>query len=119
MKLKPCPDSPNCVSSQSRSDSQRINPLPYKTAPRHALARIKNLISAMPGAKLVREEENYLHFEFTTRIMKFVDDVEIALDKTEKQIHLRSASRVGYWDLGTNRRRLEKIRKKFLDSFSD
>ena len=33
----------------------------------------------------------------------------------EKIIHVRSASRTGYSDLGVNRRRIEELRKAFLD----
>ena len=34
-------------------------------------------------------------------------------DDNAKTIHFRSASRIGYSDLGVNRRRMEEIRKAF------
>ena len=48
--------------------------------------------------------------EFKSRFMGYVDDVEFLYDELENISHVRSASRVGYTDLGANRRRVEKIR---------
>jgi uncharacterized protein (DUF1499 family) len=45
--------------------------------------------------------------------MGYTDDVEWLV--TEGELHFRSASRVGYWDLGVNRRRLTKLSKQYLD----
>ena len=56
----------------------------------------------------------YLHVEFTTALLRFVDDVEFLLDPDKKLIHYRSASRIGRSDLGTNRRRMEMIRRAFV-----
>jgi uncharacterized protein (DUF1499 family) len=66
----------------------------------------------MERTALVRETPDYLHVEFRT-FLGFVDDGEFYIDETQKIIHLRSASRVGYWDLGANRRRMESIRTEF------
>lgn len=113
MKLKQCPDSPNCVSSQSTSASHKINPLPYSSSPEEATQQIKKIILALSGTKLIEEKDQYLHFEFRSLVFRFIDDVEIVIDDSEKVIHLRSASRVGYSDFGANRRRIEKIKNKF------
>ncbi len=115
MKLKPCPGTPNCVSSQSLSAEHKIEPIPFKTSGTDAIDRIKSTILAMSNTRLIKEEGNYLHIEFKTQFLKYIDDVEIVVDETEKLIHIRSASRDGYWDLGANRRRVNKIREKFLD----
>jgi uncharacterized protein (DUF1499 family) len=48
--------------------------------------------------------------------LRFVDDVEFLLVPAERVIHVRSASRVGYSDLGTNRKRVEALRAKFEGS---
>lgn len=114
MKLKPCPDSPNCVSSQSDSASHHITPLPYQSSATEAMVQIKKIILALPNSKLIQQNDHYLHVEFKTRVLKFIDDVEIVIDDSEKVIHLRSASRSGYWDLGVNRKRIINIQKKFL-----
>lgn len=114
MKLKPCPNSPNCVSSQSDSNSHKISPLSYQSSAKEALEKIKKTILAFPNSHLFKENDQYLHIVFKTRFLKFVDDVEILVDASEKVIHLRSASRTGYWDFGTNRRRIKQIKKKFI-----
>jgi uncharacterized protein (DUF1499 family) len=64
-------------------------------------------------ATFVKETESYWHVEFRSRIFRFVDDVEFLFDRDSKVIHVRSASRVGYSDLGVNRARVEKIRMMF------
>ncbi len=114
MKLKKCPNSPNCVSSQSDSSSHKILPLPYKSSAKEALQQIKKTTLSLPRTKLIEEKDKYLHIEFTTLFFRFVDDVEIIIDDSEKVIHLRSASRVGHSDFGANRRRTEEIKNKFL-----
>jgi len=55
----------------------------------------------------------YLHVEFRSTLFRFVDDVEFVIDEPQGLIHIRSASRVGYSDLGANRKRMEKIRLAF------
>ncbi len=114
MKLKQCPSSPNCVSSQSESESHHIEPLPYKSSGDEAMQKIKETILAMPRTNLVEEKDHYLHVEFKSSVLRFIDDVEIIIDDSEKLIHLRSASRVGHSDFGANRRRIDEIKKNFL-----
>ncbi len=112
-KLKECPQSPNCVSSQSTDDLHRIEPLRYSGTSKEAMASLVVLLNSMKRAKIVIQTENYLHIEFTSALCQFVDDVEFVIDAQEKVIHVRSASRVGYSDLGANRKRVEKIREVF------
>ena len=71
------------------------------------------------GASLEQNERPYLHATFTTRVMRFVDDVEFRMVLEQELIHVRSASRVGYSDLGTNRRRVERLRNAFDSAMSD
>jgi uncharacterized protein (DUF1499 family) len=77
------------------------------------MKKIRQIIKSMPRARLVSEATDYLRAEFTTLIFRFVDDVEFLWDENEKVLHFRSASRSGYYDLGVNRRRMEKMRKEF------
>lgn len=114
-KLAPCPNTPNCVSSQAPdSDEQhKIAPLTYSSNPAEAMATLKSLIQGMERTNIVNETENYLYAEFTSALMGFVDDVEFYLDPSANVIHVRSASRLGQSDLGVNRKRVEEIRAKF------
>jgi uncharacterized protein (DUF1499 family) len=110
-RLTPCPDRPNCVSSQSADNTHAIAPLTYESAAGNAIDDLKMDVGSMRGASIVEESPNYLHVVFRSDLFRFVDDVEFALDDVAKLIHVRSASRIGYYDFGTNRRRVEKIRK--------
>ncbi len=108
--LAPCPSSPNCVSTHVLDQEHGIAPYRYQKSPESARAALKTILSLLPRAKLVEETETYLHYEFTSLVLRFVDDVEFVFDDTTKTIHFRSASRSGYSDLGVNRRRMEGIR---------
>jgi uncharacterized protein (DUF1499 family) len=112
-KFIPCPDSPNCVCSQYPDQSHEIEPLIYKGSPEEASTRLLVVIQGMKRAKVVTAEVRYLHVEFTSAVFHFVDDTEFFIDDTQKAIHLRSAARLGYYDFGVNRKRLETIRQKF------
>ncbi len=109
--LAPCPDRPNCVSSQSADKAHAIAPLTFKSTAGNAIADLKRIVGSMKKASIIQESLTYLHVEFESALFRFVDDVEFDLDDATKLIHIRSASRIGYSDLGVNRRRVEKIRK--------
>ncbi|MGR9105388.1 MAG: DUF1499 domain-containing protein [Gammaproteobacteria bacterium] len=108
--LPPCPDSPNCVSSQALDDNHFVEPLHFTGSGRTALQILTETIRNLPDTRILESGETRLHAEFRTRWLKFTDDFEAILDEQHAVIHIRSASRVGYWDLGTNRRRIETIR---------
>ena len=109
-QLPPCPSSPNCVSTQAQDAGHAIAPIRYRKSRAEAKEALKEVIRSLPRTKLVEEEESYLHFEFTSLLLRFVDDVEFDFDDEAKTIHFRSASRTGYGDLGVNRTRMEQVR---------
>ena len=111
--LAPCPDSPNCVSSQASDDAHCIAPLAYTGEATVAMARLAEVIARQPGATLVAQRADYIHATFQTPMMGFVDDAEFAADPAQQAIELRSASRLGRSDLGVNRKRIEAIRAAF------
>lgn len=110
--LSPCPSSPNCVSTQAPTSDERhaIAPYRYRTSRADAKEVLKAAIAHLSRARLVREDEAYLHYEFSSLLLRFVDDVEFLFVEETKTIHFRSASRTGYGDFGVNRRRMEEIR---------
>jgi len=112
-RLAPCPNSPNCVSTQSADEKHRIDPIAYTTSTEEARKRLEKIVRAMPRTKVVRLEEDYMHLECRSKLFRFVDDVEFWFDDANKVIHCRSASRKGYSDLGVNRKRVEQIREQF------
>ena len=114
-KLSECPDSPNCVSSQTQMKGHTIEPLSYKGSLSDAKQALLSVISSLPRTKIILDNDRYIHVTFTSHLMRFVDDVEFLFDDTNKQIHVRSASRVGYSDMGVNRKRVENLRKLLND----
>lgn len=110
MRLAPCPSSSNCISTQARDESHAVTPFRYRKSRAEAKEALKDVIRSLPRTKLVEEDESYLHYEFTSLLLRFVDDVEFFFDDETKTIHFRSASRTGYDDFGVNRRRMEEIR---------
>jgi uncharacterized protein (DUF1499 family) len=110
-KLAPCPSSPNCVSTQAEDADHRMEPIALTGTASEALARLKQALSALPRTVIVTETEDYLHAECTSLLFRFVDDVEFWIDVPNRLIHFRSASRVGRYDFGVNRARMEAIRR--------
>lgn len=116
-RLKPPSTTENSVSSQAAlypDHPQRgyadIAPLPLKGDGPATMARIKAIVEGMEGAKVVKSEPGYLYAQFTTKLMKYVDDVEFWFDPAANAIQVRSASRVGRGDMGVNRKRIEAVR---------
>lgn len=110
--LRPCPSSPNCVSTRATDEGHAIEPFRYTKPRAEAKEVLKAALATMPRTKLVEEDESYLHYEVTSLLLRFVDDVEFVLADDTKTIHFRSASRVGYSDLGVNRQRMEQLRTR-------
>lgn len=111
--LSPCPPTRNCVSSQANDAARHVEPIAFEGAAPAALARLKDALAALPRARIVREEGLRLYVECTSRVLRFVDDVELLVDPAASVIHVRSASRGGRYDFGVNRRRVEAIRRAF------
>jgi uncharacterized protein (DUF1499 family) len=110
--LAPCPSSPNCVSTQAKGGYHAIPPIPFSGSREGILEQLKAVLQKMKRSRIVSVSQDYLHAEFRT-FLGFVDDVEFYINQEQQLIHMRSASRMGYWDLGVNRRRLEAIRVEF------
>ena len=107
--LKAMPSSPNAVSSQA-TDAHQIEPLAYKGAQEQAMKALKAIIEGAPNTRIVETKPDYLYVEYASLLLGFVDDVEFYFPPNAKIIHVRSASRLGYSDLGVNRKRIEAIR---------
>ena len=111
-ELAPCPASPNCVSSlTAASDKQHaIAPFVLALPADEAWPKIRDAVASSARTVIVSEADGYLHAEATSRIFRFVDDLELRLDSSAQRVNVRSASRTGYGDLGVNRKRVEALR---------
>ena len=112
-KLAPCPNSPNCVSTQSQDPRHQIEPIPYTMSPAEAKAALMQIIRPMERSKIITDDPTYVHAEFRTKGIGYVDDVELYLDQEAQVIHFRSSARLPYFDWGVNRKRMEEIRAAF------
>ncbi len=109
-KLRPCSGTPNCVCSESTNPFQKVEPLAFKGTPEQAWTALKFVITAEGGTIHV-EEKDYLWSTFTVPVFGFIDDVEFRLSAIDGVIHVRSASRLGFSDLGVNSGRIEQLRR--------
>ena len=122
-KLKPPANTPNSVSSQAdlwpdapRKDEARIAPLTVQGDGKATIGKIAAVIEDLPGSHIALRRDDYLYAQFTTPLMRFVDDVEFWFDPAAGVVQVRSASRVGQKDFGVNRARIENIRARLANS---
>ena len=108
-RLAPCKRSPNCVSSQAEpTDGEHyIAPIAF----RGPAAELRRAVESMERATVIKAERNYLYAEYRSRLMRYVDDVELYYDEKQGLVHVRSASRLGRRDFGVNRSRVEALRR--------
>ena len=111
--FKACRKKPNCVSSQSKNPKHQIQPILFVGSIKNAKKNLKNVIDSTGNSNFITITNKYWHIEFTSYWFGFVDDVEVLFYESEPRIDIRSASRVGYWDFGVNRKRIEKIQIQF------
>lgn len=113
-KLTECPDSPNCVSTQSKKEEAKMEPIRYTINDETAYKLLLQVIEGNKLANVVTKTNNYIHAAYHTKSKIFIDDVEFYIDADANLIHFRSASRVGHSDLGANRKRMDIIKNEFL-----
>jgi uncharacterized protein (DUF1499 family) len=77
-----------------------------------AWQRVRSILKEQ-GGRIEEETTGYLRATFTTRVFRFVDDLELRIDERNGLIQVRSASRVGFSDMGLNRKRVENLRAAF------
>lgn len=118
-ELLPCPKKPNCVVSLASADpDHKVEPLPLQGSAASSIQALANLIKSEPRTRVVKQSDQYLWVEFESRIMRFVDDVEFYVPEGQTAVQVRSASRLGYSDMGVNRKRVEELRQKYLTRIS-
>jgi len=119
-RLTRCPEKPNCICSEYREDSaHHIDSLVFSEQSANSdRARIAAIITESGGVITI-EQADYIAATFTSPMFGFVDDLEIRFDIGAGLIHFRSASRVGYGDLGANRKRVELIQLRFMQGYTN
>lgn len=111
----PCPSSPNCLSSDASDSDHKVAPFQLALAPAEAWLVARELLAGAARTHIVTETAEYLHAECRSFLFGFVDDLELELRPEKGIIAVRSASRLGYSDLGVNRRRIEGLRGSLIE----
>ena len=113
--LAPCSKKKNCVSSLAAYSSDKyIDAFVFSKNPQSDFQALQLVLSSMPGIGVITVQQNYIHAKFKSRWFGFVDDLEFYWDENDELCHVRSASRLGYYDFGVNRKRVERIRTEFV-----
>jgi uncharacterized protein (DUF1499 family) len=111
--LRPCTRTTNCVASETGTpEGARVSSFPAPDG-EASLARLRDLLASLPRTTLITSTPHYVHAECTSRVMRFIDDVELRYDSVARVIHVRSAARLGIDDLGVNRTRVETLRARY------
>lgn len=111
--LRPCPNTPNCVSTEAADAEHAIPPVPFRGTPDAALSHARQALLQEPRTRIVLEGAGYLRAESRSRLFRFVDDVEVVVDGAARVVRFRSASRVGRGDMGVNRKRMQRFTQRF------
>lgn len=109
-KMAPVPTSPNAVSSQTVDEKKKVTPFPFKGDFQETKEAIKQALLAYKNIEIHAEDQNYIHAISTTSTMKYHDDLEFYFDEQAGLVHFRSASRVGYSDMGLNQERYNRLK---------
>ncbi|MGP4076518.1 DUF1499 domain-containing protein [Halobacillus sp. K22] len=111
--LAECPNSPNCVSTQTEQSDKYMEPLPFHGDLNSTKEILKKVLKEMDRTTVEGEEDQYIHAIVVTKLLRFKDDIEFYLDEADQQVHFRSASRTGYSDMGVNRKRMEAFTEAY------
>ena len=117
--LNPCPDKPNCVSTLDEPNSRKMPAIKYSRSMEDTKTILVDLLESIPGCEVVVAKEGYVKAVFTSRIFRFKDDVEFLFDDREKILNFKSSSRIGYYDFGVNRNRMENLTKQLKMRFEE
>lgn len=115
-RLAPLGTRPHGVSTQAAHSDRRVEPLYYSGDSREPWERLERIVGALPRTRLIRKDHAYMHWICRSLIWGFIDDLEFVVDAGGSRIEMRSAARIGYFDLNVNAKRVELIRKRFYES---
>ncbi len=103
--LKPCIQTSHCVREELVAENIE-----------DPLSEIQIILENTPRMEIVEIDGDYLHAESTSRIMKYVDDLEVSFDESNNKLIIRSESRVGEGDFGVNQKRVDLLKSELFKS---
>lgn len=110
-RLADCPAAPCCISTLAWRCSRRVAPIGYPVSREEVHGILVDVLLAWPRTEIVMARDDYIHAVQRSRCFRFVDDLECHLPADERLVHMRSAARIGWYDFGVNRARVERLRR--------
>lgn len=110
-RLAACPSAPRCVSTLAADPARRVAPIGYAVLRAEMRTILLEVIRSWPRTQVVTADEDYIHALQRSRAFGFPDDLECHLPAAERLVHMRSAARIGWYDFGVNRARVEHLRR--------
>ena len=77
-----------------------------------------DILKNTPRIKIINIKDDYLHALATSRVMKFIDDIEIKKSNKGNILKVKSKSRTGFYDLGVNKRRINTLHFRLIDIYN-
>ena len=109
--LPECGWLPNCVNSQSGRGAQASEPI---RANAEQWQQLKAWIAQQEDWEITVDDGNFIQAIVKTPIMRFRDDIQLLFLPDDQLIQVRSSSRLGLSDMGTNARRVETLRDQIM-----
>ncbi len=78
---------------------------------------LKDILKNTPRIEIIDIQKDYIHALATSRIMKYVDDIEIKKFAEDNILKVKSESRNGFYDLGVNKRRVNTLHFRLIDIY--
>ncbi|MDX1804392.1 MAG: DUF1499 domain-containing protein [Alcanivorax sp.] len=116
--LAPCPNAPHCVSSLATNEKHHVAPLAVSNNRADSMARIQAVLDTLPRVDYEVVGKSRIQARFKSLIFRFVDDVTFYV-REDGTAEVRSSSRIGYYDFGVNRRRVESLREQLAEPKTD
>ena len=113
-QLAEMPNKPNAVSTQTESQDKKVAPLPFQGNLEQTRAKVVQVLSELGDNNIQTQDDRYIYSVFTTKLMRYRDDVEFYLDEATQLVHFRSQSRAGYSDMGVNKQRYLTFKQRFM-----
>ena len=104
--LSSCPNPNNCV--LENWDVGNSN---------NSFIELIEILKTTPRIEIINIQDDYLHALATSRIMKYVDDIEVKKYESNNTLKVKSRSRTGFYDLGVNKRRINTLHFRLIDIY--
>ena len=76
-----------------------------------------DILKNTPRIKIINITNDYLHAVATSRVMKYIDDIEIKKSEKDNILNVKSKSRIGFYDLGVNKKRINTLHFRLIDIY--